>query len=111
MLITTDARCSPDKLAPRTWRHRHFYAVVLLGATLAGCSGDGSSSGGDPGARALPAGMSCQSLRGDLNKMDSQGAQSKVEAASQGKGTPEAKAVAARYNQLLNYYLGARCHA
>ena len=59
----------------------------------------------------MPAGMSCQSLRGELNKMDSQGAQAKVEAASQGKGSPEARAVAGRYNQLLNYYLGARCHA
>jgi hypothetical protein len=42
--------------------------------------------------------------------MDSQGAQSKVEAASQGKGSPEGKAVAERYNTLLNHYLGARCH-
>ena len=58
----------------------------------------------------MPAGMTCQSVRADLNKMDSQGAQSKVEAASRGQGSPEAKAVAARYNQLLNYYLGARCH-
>lgn len=84
-------------------------AIALAGAGLAGCSA-GGSTGGDPGARALPAGMTCQSVRADLNKMDSQGAQSKVEAASQGKGSPEAKAVAARYNQLLNYYLGARCH-
>jgi hypothetical protein len=76
---------------------------------LVGCSG-GSSNGGDPGARALPTGMSCQSLRADLNKMDSQGAQSKVEAATAGKASPEARAVADKYNTLLNYYLGARCH-
>lgn len=81
----------------------------LSGVGLAGCS-SGGATGGDPGARALPAGMSCQSLRADLNKMDSQGAQAKVEAASQGKGSPEARAVANRYNELLNYYLGARCH-
>lgn len=81
----------------------------LMGLGLAGCSSGGATNG-DPGAQALPAGMTCQSVRADLNKMDSQGAQSKVEAASQGKGSPEAKAVAARYNQLLNYYLGARCH-
>ena len=83
--------------------------MFALAAGVAGCSSSGAT-GGDPGARALPAGMSCQSLRSDLNKMDSQGAQSKVEAASQGKGSPEARAVAARYNELLNYYLGARCH-
>lgn len=84
-------------------------AVAMLGFGLGGCS-SGGATGGDPGAQALPAGMTCQSIRADLNKMDSQGAQSKVEAASQGKGSPEAKAVAARYNQLLNYYLGGRCH-
>jgi hypothetical protein len=90
---------------------RRLFGCMALGlaAALGGCSG-GSSTGGDPGARPLPAGMSCQSLRADLNRMDSQGAQSKVEAASQGKGTPEAKAVAERYNTLLNHYLGARCH-
>jgi hypothetical protein len=86
--------------------------LVAVGCalTLSACSGGGSSSNGDPGARPLPAGMSCQSLRADLNKMDSQGAQSKVEAVSQGKGSPEAKSVADRYNTLLNHYLGARCH-
>jgi hypothetical protein len=93
---------------------RRVFGVVAaagLAVTLAGCSSGGSSSnGGDPGARPLPAGMSCQSLRADLNRMDSQGAQSKVEAASQGKGSPEGKAVADRYNTLLNHYLGARCH-
>jgi hypothetical protein len=85
-------------------------AAAGIAVTLAGCSSGNSSNGGDPGARPLPAGMSCQSLRADLNKMDSQGAQSKVEAASQGKGSPEGKAVADRYNTLLNHYLGARCH-
>jgi hypothetical protein len=83
-------------------------ASLGLAAGLAGCSA--GATGGDPGAKALPSGMSCQSVRGELNKMDSQGAQSKVEAASQGKGSPEARATAQRYNQLLNYYLGARCH-
>jgi hypothetical protein len=90
-------------------------AVSVLAATglalaLVGCSSGNSNNGGDPGARALPPGMSCQSLRADLNRMDSQGAQSKVEAASQGKGSAEGKAVADRYNTLLNHYLGARCH-
>lgn len=83
--------------------------VAMVGLLGAGCS-SGSATGGDPGARALPPGTSCQSLRAELNKMDSQGAQSKVEAASQGKGSPESRAVASRYNQLLNDYLGARCH-
>jgi hypothetical protein len=54
--------------------------------------------------------MSCQSVRAELNKMDSQGAQAKVERASRGNVDAATRAVADRYNQLLNYYLGARCH-
>ena len=42
--------------------------------------------------------------------MDSQGAQGKVERASKGKVDPATQGVADRYNQLLNQYLGARCH-
>ena len=85
--------------------------LALSGALLmAGCAGGSGSGGGDPGAASLPAGQSCQSIRAELNKMDSQGAQSKVERASQGKADAATKAVADRYNQLLNQYLGARCH-
>jgi hypothetical protein len=86
-------------------------AVAFTGAiALAGCA-ENSNVGGDPGARPLPPGQSCQSVRAELNKMDSQGAQSKVERATQGKADAASKAVADRYNSLLNQYLGARCHA
>ncbi len=87
-------------------------ALALTGTLLlAGCeSGGGGGIGGDPGAKALPAGQSCQSIRGELNRMDSQGAQSKVERATHGKASAADKAVADQYNNLLNQYLGARCH-
>ena len=72
-------------------------AGALAGAlaTIAGCAEDGGSSyGGDPGARP-----------------DSRGTQAKVEAATQGKKLPPAaQADVDRYNDLLNQYLGARCH-
>ena len=78
--------------------------------TLAGCAG-GGGSGGDPGAIALPVGQSCQSVRAELNRLDSKGTQSRVEAASRGtKLAPAQQADVDRYNQLLNQYLGARCH-
>ena len=83
--------------------------AIAIGLLLAGCEA-GGPSGSDPGARALPAGQSCQSIRAELNRMDAQGAQSKVERATQGKADPATKAVADRYNGLLNQYLGARCH-
>ena len=84
--------------------------AALTGALmLAGCE-SGNSNGGDPGARPLPPGQTCQTIRADLDKMDSQGAQSKVERASRGNVDAATKAVADRYNSLLNQYLGARCH-
>src|SRR5262245_5699055 len=88
--------------------------VVVLAATLAvlaGCAEDGGSYGGDPGARPLAAGQSCGSIRQELNRLDSRGTQAKVEAATQGKKLPPAaQADVDRYNDLLNQYLGARCH-
>lgn len=90
---------------------KHLAIVGVAAFILAGCETSGSGPGGDPGAKPLPAGQSCQSLRAELNKMDSQGAQSKVERASRGKVDPATQAVADRYNALLNQYLGARCHA
>lgn len=84
-------------------------AIVLV---IAGCAGNsGSPSGGDPGAISMPAGQSCQSVRAELNRLDAKGAQSKVEQASRGAKLPPAtQAEVDRYNQLLNLYLGARCH-
>lgn len=85
--------------------------VMVAAALLAGCANEGGNDNGDPGARPLAAGQTCQSVRGELNKLDSKGAQSKVEAASQGKKLkPADQAEVDRYNELLNQYLGARCH-
>jgi hypothetical protein len=83
--------------------------TVAAVAALAGCAGD--DWGGDPGAKPLAAGQSCGSIRQELNKLDAKGTQSKVEAATQGKKLPPAAmADVNRYNDLLNQYLGARCH-
>ena len=86
-------------------------AVVLAGVALSGCASGNAAGGGDPGAIAMPAGSSCQSVRGELNRLDSKGTPSKVDAASRGAKLPPAQqAEVDRYNQLLNLYLGARCH-
>lgn len=84
--------------------------VLSLGLAMlvAGCAG---GSGGDPGAKSLPAGESCQSLRGQLDRLLSRGVQSKVEALSAGRKMSAAdRADAEAYNRILNQYLGARCH-
>lgn len=79
-----------------------------VAAALSGCGG---ASGGDPGAKALPVGQSCQSIRSELNRLDSKGVPALVERQSSGgKLNPAQKADADAYNSLLNQYLGARCH-
>ena len=83
-----NVRSSP----PRQWR----LGLVLIAAGLAGCAN--ASSNGDPGAKPLPAGQSCQNLKAELDRMVNKGIQG------------AAKAESDRYNQLLGLYLGARCH-
>jgi hypothetical protein len=90
-------------------RNAGVCVVLAASMALAGC--ESSGSGGDPGPRPLPLGASCQSIRAELNRMDSQGAHAKVEAARTRKVDPGTQAVADRYNSLLNQYLGARCHS
>ncbi len=82
--------------------------TVALGVAVSGCAGGAS---GDPGARSLPMGQSCQTIRGELNRLDSKGVPALVERSGNGgKLTPAQKAEADQYNSLLNQYLGARCH-
>jgi hypothetical protein len=75
-------------------RTRGFGLVVVF-AALAGCA-DGQSKGGDPGAKPLPPGTTCQGLKVELDRMVS-------------KGTAQGSE-SGRYNQVLAQYLGARCH-
>jgi hypothetical protein len=97
--------------AMRTRDLAGLIAVLVLSAALQGCGGAGAGAGGDPGARPLPVGQSCQSIRGELNKLDSRGVQAYVERASSGgKLSASQQADADNYNRLLGHYLGARCH-
>ncbi|WP_290983686.1 hypothetical protein [Hyphomicrobium sp.] len=88
-------------------------AVVLVAAfsgALQGCGGAAGGSG-DPGARPLPPGQSCGSIRSELNRLDSKGVPAQVERASNGgKLNATQRADVDKYNDLLNQYLGARCH-
>lgn len=86
--------------------------IAAAAATLiAGCANEGGSGYGDPGARALPSGESCKSIRAELNRMDARGVPSKVEAVNAGRRvSSKDRELADRYNSLLNSYLGARCH-
>lgn len=88
-----------------------FMGVAAGILALAGCADGGGGTGGDPGAIPLASGQSCGSIRGELDKLDRKGTQSKVEASTSGKKlAPAAQADVDRYNALLNQYLGARCH-
>ena len=88
---------------------RHLsVALVLAGAVLsAGCAG----GGGAGSAAALPAGSTCQSIKGQLSRLDARGVRGSIEAQSAGqKLSGSQKADADSYNSLLNDYLKARCH-
>lgn len=81
-----------------------------IAVLLAGCAGN-TGTGGDPGPQSLSGGETCQSIRTNLNRLDKEGVPSLVEQQNSGKklAAPQ-KAKADLYNQLLDKYLGARCH-
>ncbi len=85
--------------------------VVLAScAGLAGCANE-SKTGGDPGARPLPAGMSCPSIKVEMDRLVGRGVQGLIEGRQNGrKLTPTQTSDADRYNELLSLYLGARCY-
>lgn len=79
--------------------------LVVLGGCASGARGN------NPSALALPAGQTCQAVKAELTKLDAKGTRPKVEAAGRGQNLPpQARADVDRYNDLLNTYLGARCH-
>ncbi len=87
-----------------------FAFVAVTAGALQGCGG-AAGGNGDPGARPLPPGESCGSIRNELNSLDSKGVPAQVERASNGgKLTPAQRTDVDKYNDLLNQYLGARCH-
>lgn len=84
-------------------------SVVVLASSLQGCGGAGA--GGDPGARTLPMGQSCQTIRGEMIRLEGRGVQSAIERQQAGgKLSAPQKVDADNYNSLLNQYLGSRCH-
>lgn len=81
-------------------------AGALVLSALAGCASDGGMGGSS-----LPAGSSCSSIRAELRNLDNRGVPAKVEAVNAGRRvSAKDRELAKRYNQLLNQYLGARCH-
>ncbi|MEI9902206.1 MAG: hypothetical protein WDN31_21370 [Hyphomicrobium sp.] len=87
--------------------------AVTFAVLLAGCAGNtgGTGGSGDPGPQALSSGETCQSIRSNLNRLDKEGVPGLVERQNSGQKLPAAqKAKADLYNQLLDKYLGARCH-
>lgn len=81
--------------------------VLAACLVVAGCAGEDAAARVDPGARVLAAGETCESLRGELNRLDARGVPALFE---RSKVSTTQKADIDRYNHLLNQYLGARCH-
>lgn len=89
----------------RTW----FFPTLLSVPVLAGCAASNAAT--DPGARPLPKGQTCTGIQQELRGLDRRGVPAYVERLSSGgKLNPEQRSQATRYSDLLDQYLGARCH-
>lgn len=80
--------------------------VVAVGLCVAACGGP---SPGGPGANASPSG--CKGLQKELKRYERKGVASWAEAKNAGRKLSKAKEADLRiYNELLNKYLGGKCH-
>lgn len=91
-------------------RVRASYIAIAGLIVLGGCAGN-EGGGQGPKAVSLPAGKSCQSIRGELNRLDARGVPSLIESSNAGrKLSSSQRDLVDQYNTLLGQYLGAQCH-
>ncbi len=78
---------------------------LLVAGLLAGCAGGGAGPGG------LGLVGSCKDVRRELKKYEARGVHMQADAVARGaKLSSKQRAQVARYNGLLNTYLGNKCH-
>jgi hypothetical protein len=93
------------------WNRTRDVLTIASIAVLAAGGCAAQSGPKDPGPRPLAAGQTCQSLRTEMDSLDRRGARGIVESHLAGRPlTPERTGMARRYLDLLDQYLGARCH-
>lgn len=89
------------------WRQPVLFAVLASALALSGCASDSDSRAE---ARVRDNG-SCKETRRELDRLDSKGVPSLIDAATAGKKLSSSqRADVDRYNSLLQSYLGSRCH-
>jgi hypothetical protein len=98
-------------MAQSSWIH--IARLVLLSAVLivvlCGCA---QHKGADPGPQALRSGQTCDSIHRELSDLDRAGIRDKFDRDARGTKLRLAdRRHLARYRDLLDQYLGARCHA
>jgi len=99
-------RFSVFKVTTR-WRQPVLFAVLASALALSGCASDSESRAE---ARVRDNG-SCKETRRELDRLDSKGVPSLIDAATAGKKLSSSqRADVDRYNSLLQSYLGSRCH-
>lgn len=90
-------------------RVRAIGVTAAVALVVAACASDNPPKG--EVTAALPNGKSCPQIRGEIDRLDSRGVPAKIEQANAGKKLSTAhRAEVDQYNQLLQQYLGARCH-
>ncbi|MEM1371079.1 MAG: hypothetical protein AAGG72_02505 [Pseudomonadota bacterium] len=86
-------------------------ALLLAGLLVGACANNNRGVDG-PRAKPLAQGQTCKGLRNELRNLDRRGVPDKVERMNAGRRlSAKDRQLAQRYNQLLDDYLGARCHA
>jgi hypothetical protein len=84
--------------------------ALAVAAAVAGCASDQPPGEGAP-TGTLAGGKTCQETRSELDRLDARGVPARIEAANQGKKLSAAQREEVdHYNNLLQRYLGGRCH-
>ncbi|MEZ5925119.1 MAG: hypothetical protein R3D57_12130 [Hyphomicrobiaceae bacterium] len=81
--------------------------TIILALGAQGCSG-GSAQGPAAG---FNGGGDCKATKAEMNKLVAQGVENDINAQASGRSlSSQARARVDRYNELLDSYLGGRCH-
>lgn len=93
------------------WRGYQGLTAALVCAALAGCAAGEASQPG-PSTTGSLAGSRCNDLKAEASRLEARGVQYKADQAGRDeiKLSPQQKADVARYNAVLDQYLGGKCH-
>lgn len=91
----------------RTGGLRALGASAIVAILISGCAANNTAGP----ASGFAGASDCKSAKAEMNKLIGQGVIGQIEAQQNGRNLkPRAQAQVSRYNQLLEVYLGGKCH-